>query len=73
MPKVDRDTEHALPPGFRPHTGKRRPPDKDQAWFVQIGNGFWSTEKSYVRDDLVWLWANPDKPHAGDIIGYREA
>lgn len=64
---------HDLPPGFRPHNGKRRPPDKDTRWCIVLGNGFYSTEQSYTRDQINWIWADPNHPHSGDVTGYREA
>lgn len=58
-----------LPPGFQRVSGKRAPADKDARWFIQLRQGFYSTEVSYTREQLRWVHDGG----AGDVVAVRKA
>lgn len=58
-----------LPPGFRRVSGKRKPPDADKRYYIQLRQGFVDERNSYTRDQLVWIWDGS----AGDVVAIREA
>lgn len=58
-----------LPPGFRPISGKRRPPKSDKEYTVMFRNGFIDLRTAYRADQLDWV-------HSGsgwDVVAVREA
>jgi hypothetical protein len=44
-----------LPLGFRPVSGKRRPPQSDKEYTVMFRNGFVDWKTTYRADQLVWV------------------
>jgi hypothetical protein len=57
-----------LPTGFRTVSGKRRPPP-DKEYTVMFRNGFIDWQRTYTRDQLVWV-------HEGsswDVVAVKEA
>lgn len=57
-----------LPPGFRPITGKRAPPDSSKRYYIHLRCGFTDMKNAYEPRQLVWIWNGG----AGDILGVME-